>query len=285
MSKIAIVTDSTAAFPSAVLGEVPVVSVPLDVVWGSRTLRDGIDISPAAFYDEIKTATVMPTTSQPSPSAFLEAYQSLLDQGYEIISMHISEGISGTINSARQAKAMISDTAPITIHDSSVTAMVLKMQILEVLEAIQNGATLAQCQQAAEHARACCGVYFTVNTLDYLERGGRLSRMQAFAGNLLQLRPILTFKDGKITSIEKVRTYKGAVKALKERFLADLKGKQVRNLVGTYTDNQEFVEQIVSELCEELGIQRPPKSFVNPLTPVIGTHTGPGTIGLAYLTK
>jgi DegV family protein with EDD domain len=126
-------------------------------------------------------------------------------------------------------------------------------------------------------------VYFTVQTLEFLERGGRMSRMQALAGNLLQIRPILTFVDGKITSIEKARTFRGALKSLRQYCINGAKGKQVRNIVATYTDNQEFVTQFLDELIREMGIEKPAKSFVDPLTPVIGTHTGPGCVGLAFL--
>ncbi|NSW54047.1 MAG: DegV family protein [Anaerolineae bacterium] len=283
MAKIAIVTDSTAACFMQAIGSVPLISVPLDVVWDGRTYRDGVDISAAQFYEQIKTARVMPTTSQPSPAAFQEAYQRLLDDGYQVLSMHISEGISGTVNSARQAKQLLGENAPIAILDSYVTAMVLKMQILEAAEAANQGASFAECVQLVESVRQRCGVYFTVSTLDYLERGGRMTKVQAFAGNLLQIRPILTFIDGKIHAIHKARTFNGALKSLKEHFHAAVAGRTIRNISATYTDNQAFVESFVAEVLEELKIERPAKAFVDPLTPVIGTHTGPGCVGLAYL--
>ena len=173
MTKIAIVTDSTAACTAEMIGNVPVISVPLDVVWGERTLQDGVDITAEEFYEEIKHAVVMPTTSQPSPSAFQEAYRNLLDNGYQVISMHISEGISGTINSARQAVQLLGvDETKVVIVDSFVTAMVLKMQILEAAKAANAGAALDECVAAVKDARERCGVLFTVKTLDYLVRGG-----------------------------------------------------------------------------------------------------------------
>ncbi|MCD4751936.1 MAG: DegV family protein [Anaerolineaceae bacterium] len=212
MAKIAIVTDSTAACTNEMIGNVPIISVPLDVVWGQHPLRDGVDISAGDFYEEMKLAEVMPTTSQPSPSAFQEAYRNLINNGYEVLSMHISEGISGTINSARHAAALLDAQDKVVVVDSLVTAMVLKMQILEAAKAVNNGATLKECAAFVQDMRNRCGVFFTVETLDYLERGGRMTRGGAFVGNLLQIRPILTFVDGKIVSIQKARTYKGAVK-------------------------------------------------------------------------
>lgn len=284
-TKIAIVTDSTAACTEEMIGNVPIISVPLDVVWGDRPLRDGVDISAGGFYEEIKLAEIMPTTSQPSLSSFQEAYRNLINNGYEILSMHISEGISGTINSARQAAALLDAQDKVVVIDSLVTAMVLKMQILEAAKAINNGATLKECAALVQDMRNRCGVFFTVETLDYLERGGRMTRMQAFAGNLLQIHPILTFVDGKIVSIQKVRTYKGALSALKKLFFEGVEGKTIRNISATYTDNQAFVEEFVAEIIAELGIERPEDAFVDQLTPVIGTHTGPGCIGLAYLVE
>ena len=283
MAKIAIVTDSTASLTEDKIGNVPVVSVPLDVIWGEETFQDGINLSPDAFYEKIKTAEVMPTTSQPSPQAFLDVYKKLLDEGYQIISIHISAGISGTINSATQAKNMLGADAPIEILDSFVTAMVLKMQLIEAAEAIEAGKSLAEVVDVVKSVRERCHVYFTVQTLEFLERGGRLTRVQALAGNLLQLRPILTFEEGKITSIEKPRTFKGALKSLKKYCIEGAKGKPVRNFVATYTDNEAFVTQFLDELLAEIGIEKPAKSFVDPLTPVIGTHTGPGCIGIAFL--
>ena len=283
MSKIAIVTDSTASCRETHIGSVPVFSVPLDVVWGDKTFQDGVNLFPDEFYEKLKTSEVMPTTSQPSPKSFMDVYQKLLDDGYEIISMHISAGISGTMNSAIQAKKMIGEDEPIEILDSFVTAMVLKMQLIEAAEAIEAGKTLSEVVEVVKSVRERCHVYFTVKTLEFLERGGRMTRLQAMAGNLLQIRPILTFEDGKITSIEKARTFKGALKALRQYCLDGVNGNKVRNIVATYTDNQEFVTQFLDELVAEMGVEKPVKSFVDPLTPVIGTHTGPGCIGLAFL--
>ncbi len=283
MSKIAIVTDSTASCSQSQIGNVPVYSVPLDVIWGEDTFQDGVTLFPDEFYEKLKTATVMPTTSQPSPQAFYDVYKKLLDEGYEVISIHISMGISGTLNSAIQAKKMLGSDAPVEILDSYVTAMVLKMVLIEAAEAIEAGKSLAEVVQVVKSVRDRCHVYFTVETLEFLERGGRMTRLQAFAGNLLQIRPILTFVDGKITSIEKARTFKGALKSLKQYCLDGMQGKKVRNVVATYTDNQQFVTGFYNDLLEEVGIERPAKAFIDPLTPVIGTHTGPGCIGLAFL--
>ena len=283
MPKIAIVTDSTASCSESMIGNVPVFSVPLDVVWGEDTFQDGVTLFPDEFYEKIKTATVMPTTSQPSPQAFYEVYKKLLDDGYEVISIHISMGISGTLNSAIQAKKMLGEDAPIEIHDSYVTAMVLKMLLVEAAEAIETGKSLKEVVEVVKSARERCHVYFTVETLEFLERGGRMTRLQAFAGNLLQIRPILTFEDGKIASIEKARTFKGALKALKGYCVEGMQGKKVSNFVATYTDNEQFVTGFYNDLLEELGMEKPAKAFIDPLTPVIGTHTGPGCIGLAFM--
>jgi DegV family protein with EDD domain len=283
MTRIAIVTDSTASFSEQHIGDVPVYAVPLDVIWAGETYKDGVDMHHDTFYTRLKTAKEMPTTSQPSPNAFLEVYKPLLEDGYQILSMHISEGISGTINSALQAKRILGEDTPIEIIDSFVTAMVLKMQILEAAQVINQGGSFEDAIAAVKSARERCGVFFTVETLEFLERGGRLSRMEAFAGNLLQIRPILTFVDGKIASIQKARTFKGALSALKEHFLKGIAGKQVRNISATYADNQAFVEEFMTELLQEAGIERPAQMFIDPLTPVVGTHTGPGCIGIAYL--
>jgi DegV family protein with EDD domain len=284
MEKIALVAESTSSFFDDHIGNVRVYPIILDIHWDGKSYKDGVDLTTAQFYAKLKTTDVMPKTSQPTPHAFFTLYQQMLADGYEIISIHTSKEISGTVDSARQAKAMIGEDAPIEIIDSRFSAMLLKMLMVEAAEAIEGGKNL---QEVAAHVRDTidhCGIYFTVNTLEFLQKNGRLSTTQAVMGNLLQIRPILTFTDGKIVSIQKARTFKSALKVLKSHVYAAVEGKQIRSLAVTYCDNQKFIEGFLEDVISDLGIERPEKCCCDPLSPVVGTHTGPGSVGIAFIT-
>ena len=282
MSKIAIVTDSTAAFPYETVGDVPIYSVALNLIWGNEVLKDSIDITPEEFYEKIVTASVIPTTSQPSPKEFLEVFEPLLKEGYEVICITISGALSGTFNSAVQAVHLLGDVS-IEVVDSKVTSMALDLIINEVANGINNGASLADCVDIAKSARDRVGLYFTVNTLEYLIKGGRLSVVAGAAGTFLHIRPILTLEDGRIISKDKTRTFKRATRMLIDKVLGDLEGKKLLNISGAYTNNSDFVHETMKKVCVELGVPLPDESMILPLSPVVGAHTGPGAFGMAYL--
>ncbi len=283
MSKIVIVTDSTAAFPFETVGQVPIYSVPLNVIWGEENLKDGIDITVEQFYERLPASKANPSTSQPSPKEFLDMFQPLLADGCEIFCMLISDKLSGTINSAVQAKSMLPEDAPVVVFDTQSASLGMDLQINEVAKAINNGAKLEELLPIAESARARTKVYFTVETLEFLIRGGRLSALEGAAGTLLQIRPLLTLVEGKIESMSKTRTFKKAVKLLKDQVVIDLEGKKLANIAGAFTNNTEFVHKTMHEVCDQLGVVMPDENLIMPLSPVIGTHVGPGAFGIAYM--
>ena len=283
MSKIAIVTDSTATFPYEQVGDVPIVSVPLNLIWGDEVQKDGIDIQPAEFYERLQTSPVHPTTSQPSPKEFLDVFQKLMDDGYEeIICLTISGGLSGTFNSAVQAVHMLGEVS-IEVIDTKVISMGLYLIVNEVATAINRGASLSECVSVAKSAVDRVGVYFTVATLEYLIKGGRLSVVAGAAGTLLKLRPILKLVDGRIVSKEKTRTFKRAARLLIDSVVQEVQGKPLVNIAGAFTNDKDFVNQAMKDVCEELNIPLPDQSMIVPLSPVVGVHTGPGTFGIAYI--
>ncbi|MBN2047026.1 MAG: DegV family protein [Anaerolineaceae bacterium] len=282
MSKIAIVTDSTAKFPHKQIGTVPIHTIPLQCIWGNDIYRDGVDIKIETFYDRLKTASVLPSTSQPSPNDFKNVYDKLLAEGYQILTIVISSKLSGTMNSAVQAKNMLRN-APIEIFDSLTTSVALHFQIDEAAKAINQGANMEEAIQVIKSVQQRSSLYFTVETLEYLERGGRLSKMEAMAGNVLQIRPILTLIDGKIEAKTKTRTFKRAAKMVADQVKEDLKGKKLVGISGIYSDNIEFCQDVMEKTSKEIAGEVIENSFVSPISPVIGTHTGPGAFGLAYL--
>jgi len=197
MAKIAIVTDSSANIPQEYTKDLPIYSVPLHLLWGEKNLKDTVDITPADFYEEMKKSPLVPSTSEPSPEEMIAVYKPLLDQGYDIFSIHIAEKLSKTLNSAIQARQTL-DAENIAVFDSRTTSMGLGLQILAIARAIAAGANLRTCLDIATKARERTGVYFIVSSLEYLRRGGRIGGAAAFLGTLLNLKPLLTIQNGQI---------------------------------------------------------------------------------------
>lgn len=283
MSKIAIVTDSSAYIPEYMIKDTPVFSVPLLLLWGERSQRDGVDIKPEAFYHEMKVSKINPTTSQPAPSDFITLYKKLLEDGYDIFSMHISSTLSGTLDSARQAKKALASER-ISVFDSCTTSMAMGFQILAVLKAIQNGADLRKCEKIAENAKKHTGLYFVVSDLEYLRRGGRIGGAAAFLGTVLNLKPILTVREGKIEAVEKVRTMNKAIDRMIELVEQDVaKMGSPLKIACLYSDNPADAKRM-AEHIKRLHAKYPVEETFNAaLSPVIGSHVGPGTMGLCYV--
>jgi DegV family protein with EDD domain len=279
MTKIAIVTDSTAYIPPESINGYPIFVVPLQVIWGDDTYRDGLDIQPDEFYQRLKTAAVMPTTSQPSPAAFLEIYSRLLNEGYEILSVHISSKLSGTVDSAIQAKAMLPDSK-IEIIDSESTSMGLGFFVLGAARLIRQGATLQECKQMIEEKRSRSEIYFVVDTLEFLHRGGRIGGAAAFLGTVLNLKPILQLVKGRIEAVEKVRTSQKALNRLIDLVEANLDGRKLQEVAVINANASERSQLLSDMISKRFGFKDISTSMVSP---VIGTHTGPGTVGICFV--
>lgn len=284
MSKIAIVTDSTAYIPPDMVRGFEIHSVPLQVIWGEETFRDGIDLQPDQFYARLSVAKVNPTTSQPSPAAFKEVYEKLAEQGFDILSMHISSKLSGTIDSATQAKASL-PKINIEIHDSLSTSMCLGFQVLSVARAAEQGATLRECVALAEQARENSGVLFLLNTLEFLRRGGRIGGAQAFLGTALNLKPILEVRGGRVEGIDRVRTWNKAVERLLDLFEERVARRTPLRIAGLSGGAFEEASALVERARQRFGVSEVTETLVSPVSPVIGVHTGPGVVGLAYLAR
>jgi DegV family protein with EDD domain len=191
MSKIALVTDSTCSIPTELIKKHNITVAPQVLIWGQETLEDGVDITPSQFYTRLKKATVMPTTSQVTIGKFFEIYKDLLDKDYQILSILVSSKLSGTVNSAVQAKAMLPPAAPVEIVDSNSVAMALGFHVLTVARAAEQGATLGECVELAQKASQNTGIFFAVDTLEFLHRNGRIGGAKRFLGTALNIKPIL----------------------------------------------------------------------------------------------
>lgn len=283
MTKIAIVTDSTAYLPAETMKGLPIHVIPLQLVWGEETFQDGVDIQPEEFYERLKTAKVLPSTSQPSPAAFLDVYTRLHDQDYEILSVHISSRLSGTLDSAAQAKAML-PKAKIELVDSLSAGLSLGFPVLMAARLVSQGATLSEAKILTEQAVKHTGVFLAVRTLEFLHRGGRLGGAAAMLGTILNLKPILNIEDGSIHAVEKVRSMSKAL----DRLLDLLEAKVEHNrtpirLACLYTDNKPEAEMLMERARQRFNVSEVAETVIAPVSPVIGTHIGPGALGLCFM--
>lgn len=282
MSKVAVVTDSTAYIPKKMLESLLIYTVPLQVVWGEETYRDGIDIQPLEFYTRLKTARVMPTTSQPSPEAFRQVYTTLLEQGYDIISIHISAKLSGTLDSAIQARQMLGNER-IELIDSKVTSMALGYLVLTVARAAAQGASFDECKALAYRALDTVGAVFVVSTLEFLHRGGRIGGAAAFLGTALNLKPLLELRDGRVEAVERVRTMRKALERLEELLDERIGTRSPLRLACLHANAPEEAALLMERLKDKYPPARLAEIVMAEVSPVIGTHTGPGTVGVAFM--
>jgi fatty acid kinase fatty acid binding subunit len=280
-NKVAVVTDSTAYLPKEYLKQYNISVTPLSVVWGEQDYLDGVDILPEQFYKRLAESKVMPTTSQVTPAAMHSKFHSLLEQGYDVLGIFLSSKISGTIQSALQARDMLSVTAQkVAIVDSLWTTMALGMPVLTTARAAQAGESLAECEKIAKNACAHTGVLFVMETLEFMRRGGRIGGGAAFLGTALNIKPILEMRDGQIEAVEKIRTKQKAIQLVVNLVAERSKGKAPIRLAATHANCEGDATTLLEAASAQLD---PVETFCCPLSPVIGTHTGPGTIALNYM--
>ncbi len=285
MAKVAIVTDSTANMPAEVTRNLPIYPVPLHVIWGEKSYLDQVEISTDEFYARLKTEKTLPTTSQPSPAAFKDMYLRLLEEGYDVLTITIASRLSGTMDSAVQAKAMLPGPR-IELVDSQSTSLALGFQVLAAARFAAQGATLKECKAVAEKASQKSGVLFVLKTLEYLARGGRIGGAAAFVGTLLNLKPILEIKDGRVEAIERVRTSAKAIDRLLDIFeeRAHLDSSPPLRLAALHSDTPDEAQELLERARQRFGVSEVSEAFVGRVSPVIGVHAGPGALGIAYMT-
>jgi DegV family protein with EDD domain len=281
MSKVAIVTDSTAYLPNDVLKKYSITVTPQILIWGDETFQDGVDIQPDEFYKKLETAKIMPTTSQVSIVTMKATFENLIDSGYDVLGIFISAKLSGTMQSATQAKEMLPKAAAkIVVLDSNSTSMAMGFHVLTAARAAQSGANLAECQKLAEEARKHTGVYFVVDTLEFLHRGGRIGGAQAMLGSALNLKPLLELRDGRIESVEKVRTKGKAINRMIELVVEQVAGRNPVRLATLHANAEAEAKSALEAAAARLDVV---EQVLASVSPVIGSHAGPGTIGLAYM--
>jgi len=275
---IKFVTDSTAYLPEETVHKHDIRVVPLYVHFGETAFREGVDLSNGEFFDRLKAAPVLPTTSQPSAGEFREVFQELAGQGHEIVTLTISSKLSGTWNSAMAAKEMLPNVG-ISVVDSLSTSVGLQLMLEDALSAAAQGATRPEIEDLIEQIKSKIKVLFVVDTLEYLAKGGRIGNAKAFLGTLLKVKPILVLQEGVIEPCEQVRSKRKALLRmldLVEEHLGN-QAPQARVAITNALVSEE-AQSLAQELAERLSCSEP---LIADIGPVIGTHTGPGVIGVA----
>ena len=274
----AIVVDSTADFPEAP-GRFPNWRVvPLYVRFGDESYRDYVELSPHEFYERLRTAPEPPTTSQPTPGDFLAAYEELA--GYErILSVHIAGKLSGTLQSAATAGRELGDDRVRPLDSESASAAIAMLG-LAIQRRLERGTTDEQVDALVERHRRRAGLFFTVETLEFLVRGGRIGRARGWAGELLHIKPILSIKEGEVLPVKRVRGSRKAFLEFASAFEADTHDSPDLRVGIAHADAPEKAEA----LAEMVRRTRPQAQLevVTELGPVVGAHAGPGTVGVFW---
>jgi DegV family protein with EDD domain len=274
----AIVVDSTADFPEAPQRFPNWRVVPLYVRFGDESYKDYVELDPEAFYARLRTATATPSTSQPTPGDFLTVYEELGD--YErILSLHIAGKLSGTIESARAAAKLLGDERVRTLDSQSASAAIAMLG-LAIQRRLERGASDEEVDELVERYRRQTGLLFTVETLEYLARGGRIGRARAWAGELLNIKPILTIKEGEVIPVKRVRGNRKAFLEFESEFTSSTRDEPSLRVGIAHAEAPERAEAL-SELVRST---RPAAQLelVTTLGPVVGAHAGPGTVGFFW---
>jgi DegV family protein with EDD domain len=279
MASVAVVSDTTHYLPREIVESEGIGLVSLYVNWDGRTDRES-DLSDFdAYYEHLRTAPELPTTSQPSVGDFIAVYEPLLDAGRDIVSIHLSAGISGTYESARQAAAQLADDGRggerIVVLDSATTCGGLGAMVLAATAAARAGKDREGVAERARQARERIKLWFAVDTMEFLRRGGRVGAAQAWLGTTLKIKPILSI-ESTVTPIERVRTSKRAFERMCE-YLEQRAEDGADGWVVQHIQAPEEAERLVGRGREIFGCE---PLFVSEVGPVIGTHVGPGLLGV-----
>ena len=271
---VVVVADSTADIPASFVADLGIGVVPLSIQFGSETFRDGIDLTPEAFLERLRTTPELPTTSQPPVTAFEEAFRNALDRGQDVVCVTISSKLSGTFNSARLAAETV-DATRITVVDTSSATMAVGWVAIAAARAARDGQDLASVAAVAEHAVHRVSLLAVLRTLDYAHKGGRIGRARALAGSVLAIKPILTLVDGVLVPVERIRTWNKAVARMEE-----MVEPGPTDIMVLHSDNLDDANRVAGEL----RTKHPGATVgVHIVGATITTYAGPGAIGIASM--
>ena len=276
--KLAIVTDSVSDISPKIAKELKITVVPLTVIFGTNQFLDGVELSNSEFFQKLETDPNHPSTSQPSPEAFVKTYEKLLKKGFEILSVHVSAKLSGTINSAEQAIKSL-DTNKIKIVDTGTASMAQGLVAMSAARAAKNAKSLDELADMAETTAKKTNVYVAMDTMEFLKRGGRIGKARAMLGSILNIKPIITTDNGEIVPHSRARTIKKAISSM----INDMGDKnQIVEVAVLHSTTPDLAKDVLTQIDAQ-NLNNP--GTITEIGPVVGTHAGPGCLAIAYTTK
>ncbi|GLV65548.1 hypothetical protein Bmyc01_42170 [Bacillus mycoides] len=280
MQKIKIVTDSTADLSQEVIEKYDIYVLPLSISVNGQTYLDRVDLQPDEFIEEMAKSEELPKTSQPAMGTFVEMYEKLGEDGSEVLSIHMTGGMSGTVATANSAASM-TDTK-VTVVDSQFISHALAYQVIEAAKLAKEERSLEEILTRIEEVRKNTRLYVVVDTLENLVKGGRIGKGKAFIGSLLNIKPIANLDGGAYNPVTKVRSQGQIVKTLTKLFEQDTAGKSIKAVGIPHAKAMPLAESMKAAIEKASGFAQ---SEIFYTTPVISTHTGPGAIGFMYLAE
>jgi DegV family protein with EDD domain len=274
---VRVVCDSTADMSADQLRALGVEMIPLRVIAGTESFRDGLDITPAEFYKRLPQWNPLPTTSQPPPGEFIEVYKTLIDEGYDIISIHLSSKLSGTYQNA--STAALNYPGKVRLFDTMNVSAATAMYVRAAAEMARFGKNIDEIERELHDMYSRVKMAATLNTLEYLQKGGRIGKAKALIGSLLSVKPIITLKEGEVHTLEQVRTRSKAVARLAEMVKS---WGPLERIAIMHAEDPDAAGELSNMLSDHLkGVDR----YISDVGPVIGTHTGPGTLGVCAVQR
>lgn len=277
MSKIKVVTDSTLDISQDMAKHLGIIVVPLSVTINGETYLDRVDIEPDEFIQKMTKSSELPKSSQPAVGSFLEVYDQLGKEGYEVLSIHMTGKMSGTVRSAESA-AQMTETK-VTVIDSMFISKALAFQVKEAAKMANQGMGIEEILHRLETIRENSKLYIMVDTLENLVKGGRIGKGKALIGSLLNIKPIASLEGAEYTPVTKVRSHSQVVKFMAKQFLEDVEGKTIKAVGIAHAEAFELATRIKDSIYELTGFQDVEIDYTSP---IVSTHTGPGAFALMY---
>ena len=278
MGSVRVVSDSTANLPQELVAAHHIDVVPLQVLFGNDAYADGVDLNEEQFYRLLKESKALPRTSQPSAGEFAEVYRRLARDGHSIISIHISGKLSGTVASAEAACGMVPE-ANVTVIDTLSASMGHGLLVLRAARAAQEGRSHEEIVDLVRLLAPRVRVFFVVDTLEYLQRGGRIGGAAALLGSVLSLKPILAIREGRVEAIERVRTKPKAIDRLIALLSEEIPDGATLQAAVLHGRAPEDAAALAGRIAERF---KPRELITTEVGPVIATHAGPGVVGAAF---
>ncbi len=276
--KILVVTDSSSSLPEELIRELDIRVIPLWLIWDDHCFRDGVDIDPRTFYQRLRTSESLPSSTQPSAIEFKEFFQKLADECAGIVNVLASSKISGTVDSAEAAKEFVPGL-PVRVVDSHFSAMGEGLVAVAAARAAAAGMSIDGVANRAEVVRDHTHLLFVVDTLEYLHKGGRIGGAKKLLGTALNIKPILHFEDGSIQPLSQTRTKRKGVEELLNIAAERLGSGKMAEAGVVHVDCLEEGRSLAEKVKERFN---PPRIHLSDVSPVVGTHVGPGALGLAF---